>query len=79
MAEEDCNFLERRCRTDFIHFRKRVISLIFATDMTKHAEMINSLKQVVSIRDIKNEEDVSKWLLNDKDWDNVDELKLFKN
>ena len=47
MQEDDCNFLERLCRTEFIHFRKRVTSLVFATDMSKHATMITSLKQVV--------------------------------
>lgn len=54
-------------------------SLIFATDMSKHATMISSLKQVAQNREIKDQEDVSKWLLDDKDWNDVDELKLFKN
>lgn len=79
MQDEECNFLEQLGRKEFIHFRKRVTSLILATDMSKHSEMMSQMKQVIQIHGINEEGDVSKWLKDNKEWDEVDELNLFKN
>lgn len=77
MQKEDCNFLEYLSRTEFIHFRKRVTSLILATDMSKHAAMISSMKQVVSVNNIKNNLDVVYWLHSEDKDGEVNELSLF--
>lgn len=47
--------------------------------MKFHSSMITSLKNIANLRKIKDDDDVSAWLLDDKEWENIDELKLFKN
>ena len=47
--------------------------------MKFHSSMITSLKNIANLRKIKDDDDVSAWLLDDNEWENIDELKLFKN
>lgn len=49
LAKKECDFLGLLSRAEFLHFRKRVIGLILATDMTKHAAMITSMKQLIAV------------------------------
>lgn len=43
LAEDESNFLDGISRIEFMHFRKRVISLILATDMAHHHEKIAAM------------------------------------
>lgn len=61
-------------RTEFTHFRKRVTSLILATDMEKHASKLSEMKQIIQVNNIKETQDISKWLVDNKEVKEVDEV-----
>ena len=73
LNEEKYNFLTTLKKDEFRVFRKRVIGLILATDMSNHMNDLNSLNAIIAENNIKNGQNVDK-LLND-----VDGQKLFKN
>ena len=52
LSKDTCNFMSMVSRSEFAHFRKRVISLILATDMTCHASMVSHMNQLTSINNI---------------------------
>lgn len=49
----ECNFTEKLSNQEFKLFRKRVIGLILATDMAKHAADLSQLKTTLAEFDIK--------------------------
>lgn len=48
LAQSDCNFAEGFSREEFILFRKRVVGIILATDMAKHAADLSILNKIIN-------------------------------
>jgi hypothetical protein len=61
--KEDCsNFTEDLNKQEFKLFRKRVIGLILATDMAKHASDLAQLKTLIANNNISNGKNVENLL-----------------
>ena len=56
IKKDETNFLESMTRDEMTVFRKRVISMILATDMAKHMADLSALKTLVETKQIKNGE-----------------------
>jgi hypothetical protein len=48
LGQSDCNFAEGFSREEFILFRKRVVGIILATDMAKHAADLSILNKIIN-------------------------------
>lgn len=72
------NFLEKLSRLEFIHFRKRVTGLILGTDMARHFEKVKTMDNIVSVFEIKGNQDLKKHFQDMKE-EEGHELELFKN
>jgi hypothetical protein len=48
LGQADCNFAEGFSREEFILFRKRVVGIILATDMAKHAADLSILNKIIN-------------------------------
>lgn len=67
ILREDCsNFTEGLTKQEFKLFRKRVIGLILATDMAKHASDLAQLKTLIANNNISNGKNVEN-LINMED------------
>lgn len=53
IREDQNNFLEQLTTDEFKIFRKRVIGMILATDMAKHAADLSALRLLVETKQIK--------------------------
>ena len=58
MDEECANFTTELTKQEFRLFRKRVIGLILATDMAKHAGDLSQLKTLLANNSIANGKNV---------------------
>ena len=52
LGQKDCNFAEGFSREEFILFRKRVVGIILATDMAKHAADLSVLNKIINENEI---------------------------
>lgn len=48
LGQSNCNFAEGFSREEFILFRKRVVGIILATDMAKHAADLSVLHKIIN-------------------------------
>jgi hypothetical protein len=48
LGQSDSNFAEGFSREEFILFRKRVVGIILATDMAKHAADLSVLNKIIN-------------------------------
>ena len=53
MADPQRNFVKELTREEFKLFRKRVVGMILATDMAKHAGDLAAMKEVISQDEVK--------------------------
>ena len=74
LNQHEYNFIEDLHRAQFISFRKRVLGLILATDMAKHAQELASLNEILTMN--KNEEKSIQESFFSKDFDLA---HIFKN
>ena len=73
LAKDQYNFVDGLSKKEFIVFRKRVLGLILATDMSHHAGALSKLNALISENKVKDGENVSK-LIEDQN-----EADLFKS
>jgi hypothetical protein len=52
LGQPNCNFAEGFSREEFILFRKRVVGIILATDMAKHAADLSVLNKIINENEI---------------------------
>ena len=56
LSQTDCNFAEGFSREEFILFRKRVVGIILATDMAKHAADLSVLNKIINENEINKDQ-----------------------
>ena len=74
LNQNEYNFLEDLHREQFASFRKRVVGLILATDMAKHAQELASLNEILTMN--KNDKKSIEEAFFSKDFDVA---HIFKN
>lgn len=80
LSKPECQFMDQMSRQEYMHFRKRVVSMILATDMAHHNEKVSTMKQVLLHHEFKDKDAVMEWITDGQEPDSEDyNIKKFKN